>query len=225
MIILSKRINIRKIIVSLFWNAVAVLALVVLLAVLSGCAPENNRQVPFQIVFGSLNMNESAISQFENLLKNEIPELTIGGNAPLFTAMVMGEVQNDAESAIIIDPMFAIGGMMKLPALIAAGELDMMICDMENAARNARGDMFMPLGDIFSDEELAELSGRLLSFDLVESDGYETVATGEKTLVCGINVSDNAALKSIFGNQEIGVFIVANTKNVDLVKTVMLSLI
>ena len=179
----------------------------------------------FKLFFSSLTINENAISIYANSLLNEMPELIIEGNNPLFTSMIMGDVQNDMESGILNDPMLAIGGMMKLPALIAAGEIDVMICDMENAARNARGDMFLPLGEIFTDDELAAISGRLLSFDLVETDGYETVATGEKTPVCGIDISDNDAMKSIFGNREIGVFIISNTKNIDLARAVMLSLI
>ena len=192
---------------------------------LLGCFSNNNENTPFQIAFTSLYVNENALSDFGAYLLEEIPELNINGKPPLFTPMIMGEVRNDIESGILNDPMMGIGGMMRITASVAAGEIDMVISDLENAARNARGGLFLPLDEIFTDGELAAFDDRLLSFDLLNTDGYEATPTGEKTPLCGIAITSNEELRNIFANQEIGVFVIANTKNIELVRKVITALL
>ena len=203
-----------------------IIALVVCLFTMSlaGCSPSTARDAPFQIVFASLYMNETAISDYAVTLSNDLPDLTINGNAPMLTPVIAGEIKNDPEAGIIRDPMMGIAGMMKTSMLVAAGELDVVVASLDNAARDARGEMFLPLDEVFTADELASLGDRLLSFDHIDTDGYETWLTGAKTPVCGIDITGNEEMRAIFGNQKIGVFIVANTRNLELAKEVMLSL-
>jgi hypothetical protein len=196
-----------------------------LFTVLSGCSSQE-KETSFQMAFTSLFICQDAIDEYGESLARDMPELTIDGNAPVFTPIISGAVENNPEEGILNDPMLGMAGMMQMTALTAIGGLDVVVSDMENAARNARGDMFIPLDELFNADELANMTDRYISFDYVESaDSYEFVPTGEKTPVCGINITGNEEMKKIFGNQEIGVFIVANTKNMDLAKAVMLSLI
>jgi len=196
-----------------------------LVTLLAGCAPNNNEDTPFQMVFTSLYINNAAVSDYTDSLIIALPELSVDGKAPLFTSMIMGEVENDIESGIINDPIMAMAGMMKMTALISSGEIDIIVSDIDNAARNARGGMFMPLDEIFTVDELNAMNGRLLYFDLIDYDGDEATPTGEITPICGIDISENEMMKQIFGAQEIGVFIVVNANNLDLAKEVMLTLI
>ena len=215
----------KKVLSSMKWLSVIIAACCFITVCLTGCSSPSSKAAPFQIAFCSLYINDNAVSEYAASLQNSMPELRIDGNAPLCTPMIMGEVQNDIEAGVINDPMMAMGGMIKLAALVATGEIDVVIADLDNAARDARGDMYLPLVEVFTEQELSALSDRLLSFDLVETDGYETIPTGERTPICGINITGNEAMTPIFGNQEIGVFIVANTKNLGLAKSVMLSLV
>ena len=191
---------------------------------LFGCS-SNNRTSAFQIAFCSLQINERAVTEYGTFLQNEIPELTIDGTAPVFTSIIMGEVVNDFESGIFSDPMMGIGGMMRMTAITATSDIDVMISDMANAARYAVSGMFLPLSAVFTNDDLEALENRLLSFDIVSMDGIETIPTGERTPVCGINISGNERIRNIFGNQEIGVFIVANTKRPEIAKKVVMSLL
>jgi hypothetical protein len=195
-----------------------------LLVCLSGCSSKEKEPPPFQIVFTSFYINESAVSEYGASLVNDIPELSIDGKAPLFTPMIMGEARNNLESGTVGDPMMAMAGIMRLTTLVASGEIDIIISDLDNAARNARGGLFLPLSDVCTADDLAALNDRLLSFDLLSNDGYEPTPTGEKTPICGINITGNERIRRIFGDQEIGVFIVANTKNLELAKRVIVSL-
>jgi len=192
---------------------------------LLGCSGNKSKTAPFQMVFCSLSINDKAVSDFGASLLKEIPELTIDGKAPMFTPMIMGEVKNDIEAGVMSDPMMGMAGIMKMVAIVSTSDLDVFVSDMENAARQARGGMFMPLADIFSGDDLAALESRFLSFDILNTEGIEPVPTGEKTPVCGIVITGNEKMKGIFGDQEIGVFIIANTKNLELSKKVVKTLL
>lgn len=50
-----------------------------------------------------------------------------------------------------------------------------------------------------------------ISFDMVDDEGNPT---GEKTAVCGLDLSDNETISSLVG-QDCGVFVVANTTHLD----------
>ena len=201
------------------------LLLCLLVVPLTGCSSARNGDAPFQIAFTALHMNTAAVSDYGAMLVNEMPELVIDGNAPRFTPIVAGVVENDPESGRIHDPMMGIAGMVQIPLMVTARELDVVIATLDNAARDARGDMFLPLDEIFTPEELAAFGDRLISFEHVEIDGPYTRPTGEMTPICGINIAGNEHMRQIFGEQEIGVFIVANSRNVELAREVMLSLV
>ena len=176
----------------------------------------NKRSNQFQIVFTASQMSDNAISAYGNFLLEQIPELEINGSAPLFTPIAMGEAMQN------IDPMMAMGSTMRLSALMAAGELDMVIGTLENVSAMAQGGSFLPLTDIFSDAELQALGDRLISFDVVNvNENNVRVPTGERTPALGFSITGNDQIRAIFGNQEIGVYIIANTKNPELAKTVM----
>ena len=189
---------------------------------LGGCSG-SKKTSPFQIAFASLSLNENAVSEFGASLLAKIPELAIEGTAPLFTPMIMGEVKNDQQSGILIDPMMGMAGMMQMAAVVSTGDIDVFISDMENGARNARGGMFMSIDKLFPNENLSAIEDRLLSFDIMTTDEYEPKPTGEKTPVCGISIANNDQLRRIFGNRDVGIFIVENTKNLELAKKVMRS--
>jgi len=192
---------------------------------LLGCSSGKSGSAAFQVAFVSLSINEKAVSDYGTYLTGQIPDLTINGKAPLFTPMITGEARNDFDSGITVDPMMAMGSMMRMAAVGAAGDLDVIIADMENAARQARGGMFLPLTSILTSSELSALENRSLSFDILDTSGYEPRPTGEKTPACGVLITGNERIRNIFGNQEIGVFISANTKNLELAKMVVRSLL
>jgi len=193
----------------------------------SGCSSGTKKGPTFQVAFCAQYVNEKAVSEYGSSLTAKMPELTIEGRAPQFMAMQIstGQTRNEAiPGGSFADPMMVMGGIVRISSMVAAGELDVVIADMENAARDARGSMYLPLKDAFSEAELAATGRDLLSFDIVDTASETLAPTGEKTPVYGIDITDNEQLKAIFGNREIGVFIIANTKNLELAKKLVLSL-
>lgn len=109
--------------------------------------------------------------------------------------------------------------IMQVTARAATKELDIMICDERNAARNAHSDLFYLLDEIFTEEEIARF-GETLSYEMVDTDGNPT---GEWTPACGVKIS-SPALDAIYGSGEYGIFIVGSTTHLDQAKEVFLAL-
>ena len=203
-----------------------VVAFALLIALLFACGCSGgSRKTAFQVAFCSLYINESAVTEYSAAAAKNIPELTIDGTAPVFTTMIMGEAENNIESGVLNDPMMGMAGMMKMAAVASTGDLDIFIGDMDNGARQARGGMFLALSDVYSAAELSSFGDKLLSFDILKVDAYNSTPTGEKTPVCGINITGNAQMTKIFGSQEIGVFIMASTKHKDIARKLIGSLL
>ena len=95
--------------------------------------------------------------------------------------------------------------VMQQSAAVAAGELDIMICDESTAARGCRSELFYTLDEMFTEDEIAGF-GETLSYEEVDTDGNPT---GEMTAVCGVKL-DSDQLDSIFGDDGAGIFVVAN---------------
>lgn len=120
-----------------------------------------------------------------------------------------------------LDPTAYAAGSVKVSAMVASGEIDVMICDLENAAKHARSETYLPLEDFLSPEELAGYEERLLSFDLVDDEGNPT---GEQTPAYGISMNGSEAFDSLYGDTDYGIFLIGNADPSELSKTVFLDL-
>lgn len=120
-----------------------------------------------------------------------------------------------------LDPTAYAAGSVKVSAMVASGEIDVMICDLENAAKYARSETYLPLEDFLSPEEPAGYEERLLSFDLVDDEGNPT---GEQTPAYGISMNGSEAFDSLYGDTDYGIFLIGNADPAELSKTVFLDL-
>ena len=186
-------------------------------AALSACALTScggGDSSALQVVAANTFVSEDALTAYSDELLAAHPEWAEGETAVEFTALSLGSEESDAA---------AYGaGIMKVSAMVASGEIDVMICDLENAARNGRSDVYLPLEDFLSEEEMAAYSALALSFDMVDDEGNPT---GEQTAACGLSLTGSDALSDIYGESEYGVFIVANTENVEQAKDVALAIL
>ena len=95
------------------------------------------------------------------------------------------------------DPSVQMAGMMKLTAAIAAKEVDLIIADDTNAARNARSEAF------YDDEGNA---------------------SGEKTPVCGVDITGDEVITPAMSSSSAGAFVAGNAANLENAKTVLKAL-
>ena len=119
------------------------------------------------------------------------------------------------------DPSVQMAGMMKLTAAIAAKEVDLIIADDTNAARNARSEAFYELSDILTADEISALGDKALSYDMLDDDGS---ASGEKTPVCGVDITGDEVITPAMSNTSAGAFVAGNAANLENAKTVLKAL-
>ncbi len=119
------------------------------------------------------------------------------------------------------DPSVQMAGMMKLTAAIAAKEVDLIIADDTNAARNARSEAFYELSDILTADEISALGDKALSYDMLDEEGN---ASGEKTPVCGVDITGDEVITPAMGSSSACAFVAGNAANLENAKTVLKAL-
>lgn len=119
------------------------------------------------------------------------------------------------------DPSAQMAGMMKLTAAIAAKEVDLIIADDTNAARNARSEAFYELSDILTADEISALGDKALSYDMLDDEGN---ASGEKTPVCGVDITGDEVITPAMSSSSVGAFAACNAANLENAKTVLKAL-
>ena len=119
------------------------------------------------------------------------------------------------------DPSVQMAGMMKLTAAIAAKEVDLIIADDTNAARNARSEAFYELSDILTADEISALGDKALSYDMLDDEGS---ASGEKTPVCGVDITGDEVITPAMSSSSVGAFAACNAANLENAKTVLKAL-
>ncbi len=119
--------------------------------------------------------------------------------------------------------MMGTAGMMKVTARIASKEVDVILSDYENGQRFAASGSFMPLEELFTEQELAELDESLfVSYEEMDDEGD---LTGVALPASGIDVSGVEELTQFMVTDTIICHVVSNSENVDVAKEYMLSLI
>lgn len=176
---------------------------------LSSCGSDESSDA-LQILAEAPYVDTEQLNNYAESFSASSEALTTAGKTAEFTDLSVGSSDSD--------PTLYGTSTMKVSAMIAAGEVDIMICSLDEAARNARGEYYYDLEELFTPEELAQIpEENLLSFDMVDDEGN---ATGEKTAVCGVQISGNEALDNAMAGTDYGVFIISNTENLDLAKEV-----
>lgn len=181
------------------------LTVLLLLLSLTGCGPKDDS---FQVMFAASFVNEELVASYNEQLPQDAD--------PLVKCSSFSFGSED------VDPTFYASGAMAMSAMLSAGEVDVMVCDLENAVRYARSGAFYDLTEIFTPEELAEFGDSALSFDIIDPYGN---LTGEKTPVCGLDLSGRDALTRIMGDEHYGVFIVCSAGDIELAKQIVRELL
>lgn len=183
-----------------------------LLATLTGCGAQPGSA--FQMALYAPFADGEAFSAYGRELSAALPGLTIDGEAPLFSAITTGTSDVDAQHAV--------GGMTKLTVMVTAKELDMVFADPQTAATHARTGMFYNLEDLFTAEQLAPVSDRLIRYELTDEAGSPT---GEHTAFCGVDLTGYGPAESFGAASGYGLYIVANAPHLDQAKEAFLHII
>ena len=158
-------------------------------------------------------LNEDAANELIDQLTSSLDMFSDGGVTVNLTCVATGSGE---------DPTMQMAGMMKLTAAIAAQEVDVVIADEANAARNARSDTFYALSDLLTEDEISALGTNALSYSLLDDQGEPT---GESTPACGVDLSSDTRFDAVFGDVPVGVFVAANSPNLENSKALLRGLI
>lgn len=158
-------------------------------------------------------LSEDAANELIDQLTGSLDMFSDGGVTVNLTCVATGSGE---------DPTMQMAGMMKLTAAIAAQEVDIVIADEANAARNARSDTFYALSDLLTEDEITALGANALSYSLLDDAGEPT---GENTPACGVDLSSDARFDAVFGDVPVGAFVAANSPNLENSKELLRELI
>lgn len=179
---------------------------------LTACSSSEDTPSTQILVANSLIFPEKFESFTEQMMTNH-PNWQEEGASVGFSSINFGNPETDPSAG---------ANIAKVSTMAAAKEFDIMICDTDNAARFARTEMFTPVEEILSEDELEKYQDRLLTFDMVNEDGKPT---GEHTAACGISMTGKEPFDEIYGEQEYGVFLVSNAEPMDDAKKVFMDII
>lgn len=148
--------------------------------------------------------------------------------ASMYAASIPAPAESSGEASAEPNPDAAAAELagstnaMKISTMIAAKELDVILCDVQTAARFARSESFYALEELFTEEELGAIPAeRRLAYTKLDGEGNPTE---ELLPACGIDVSGNESLREFIASDQIGVFVVANAADPDLAKAFVLQL-
>lgn len=193
-------------------KSIATLSAAVLLVTgLSGCSDNSEGQSGNpNVVISAALVNDAKAETFKEQLNQSLPDMGIE-----ISTISVGDTSKD--------PAMAAAGIMRLTTLVAGQEADVLIADHDSAQRNAKSELFYPLTELFTEEELEPYQDRIISFELTDEEGNPT---GETVENCGIDVSSQSELAELCpGADSVGIYIVSNSPNLDAAKEIFRNLV
>lgn len=118
------------------------------------------------------------------------------------------------------DPMGFSAASVQLMAMMAAKEIDVLLCDSETARRNIASDSFYALDELFTPEQIASFGDAVLDFPILDDNGEET---GQRSAVCAVRLSGEE-IAALGSEKEVCMLIVSNSPHLDQAKEMFLHL-
>lgn len=181
--------------------------------VLTGCSSGNNdpaANASVKIAVTLPYVVEGAADEFSSQLKAGLPALNTAEKSILVQSVNTGDAKSD--------PMSTMAGMTKITTMFLGKEIEIMICDAENAQRHGEGgNAYMPLDKLFTEDELTELGVSGLTVNKVDGEGN---LTGETSVPVGISLEACESVKNIFKMSDLGLYVIdmpeseANIENI-----------
>lgn len=187
------------------------LLLAVLVAATGCSAGSDTSSASLQVAVAATYVSEEATTALEADLKAAFPAL----NTEEASMVISGISTGDSEK----DPETTMAGMARMMGMMASGEIELLICDSDNARRYGDGgEAYVPISDLFTDDELAALGLTAVSVPLLDEEGNPT---GEMSGACGIDLSSCTALTQSIYKTDIAAYVLVNTTNVENAKAVI----
>jgi len=175
---------------------------------LTGCSPHSKS---FDVAFCAPYLDANLVDDTGSALTEALPSLQAA--SPVFSYVLAGDIPDDLMAGTL--------GQTKLTGMLMAQEADVIIATPEVARVQAVNELFMPLDQLFTPEELSDLAERTLKYEFVDVIEGREVPTGQHTEVCGINITGHELLTPLLGDQTLGVYVAANTDSPEQAKALI----
>lgn len=179
---------------------------------LIGCSSKKKDadEVSLNVALAATFIGDEMVESFTSRLKTGLPEYNDGEKS----ISVLGITTGDSE----VDPFSVMAGTTKIGGMMASGQIELWICDAENATRYADGGTsYVTLSTLFTAEELDSFGGTLVRIPKTDDEGNKT---GEFSEICGIDLSQNTVGAELIGIKDLQMFIMTGSVNMDAAKAV-----
>lgn len=179
---------------------------------LTGCSAKktNSNAVSLNVVSTAGYISDEKVKGFAADLKAGLPEYNDGTKNISVTGMSSGDPKADPERFM--------ASSVKITSMLASHEIELWICDANNAKRYAEGGQtYVALSTLFSAEELPSFHGTPIKIAVTDGDGKET---GQSSELCGIDLSENTSVKNLTGINDPRMFIITGSPHMDAAKAV-----
>ena len=192
-------------------SLLAILLAAVLL--LTGCSGNKDQEIEsshsLQVLLAAPYVTDEHADALKNELSTAHPELFTDANPLSVQYVLMGDGKSD--------PSIMIAGITKIAAMFSAKEIELMICDADNARRyGENGENYVPLDTLFTQAEQQELGIKAACVPILDDEGNET---GEMSEPCGVDLTENAAVSRLLGNQGYSAYVIQGQANLENAKT------
>lgn len=191
----------------------SVLSLVLVLTlVMTGCSSGSSKTVSLGVAVAAMYVDDAKLTLLKDDLTAAFPDMNNEETAMSIQSIPTGDPEGD--------PMSAMAGMTKISAMMAAGEIDILICDPDNARRHGdNGETYVALDQLFTEEEIAELGITGVTLPVVDEETSEL--TGEQTHAVGVDLSGNAKINELFLIDSPAAYVIVSTKNLENAREVI----
>ncbi len=189
------------------------LVLCVLLVTLCGCSAGNQSQdsATLQMAIATTYVPENVVTAIETELKAQLPELYSDEKSVIINGISTGDSEKDPETTM--------AGMARIMGMMASGEIELLICDPENAKRYGEsGENYVPVSDLFSSEELASLGIGVVSVPVMDDEGN---ITGELSAPCGFDLSECSIMTDTLYQSNMAAYVFIDSPNIENAKSVI----
>lgn len=193
----------------------AMAAVLVLCAVtLTGCSSEEKKADDSAALHVTM-IHTYVSAEAEETLESEL----LAALPQVFGSEVGLEVNSVSSGDTEKDPMGAMAGMTKIAGMMSSGEMELWLCDSQNASRHGEnGTLFVPLDELFTAQEQAELGITPVTVPLFNDDGEQT---GEQSAPCGIDLSGCEKLTQLMYTNDVAAYVLIDSPHTAQAKEVI----
>ena len=179
--------------------------MVMIVLALTGCSNAKS-EYSVKIAVMMPRVLENAQTGFDAQLRADLSELETAEKKMLIQYVSTGDVS--------VDAMSAMASMNRIMLMIGGNEIEIMICDPDNAFRHGEnGALYLPLDKLYDKEQQLLLGITPLSIPLQDDLGN---LTGEQSSPCGIDLSENELMRTTFKMSNLGLYVIDDGENANL---------